>query len=380
MKVLLVNHGTAAEWGGGDGVQIRETAKRLRQRGYSVEVQNKDIPDVKGFDIVHIFNCRVANSFISQIKTCKKAGIPVVVSPIWINIGRALWGSRGTYAVLKKAVKEGMNELMDELKLLRERKLIVSLDGGEINSTGMGSYNLTWIQQIAEHLRMADGLLPNSWLELKSVQTDLNWSGSNYEIANYGVDAKIFLDADPQKFREYSGINEPFIMQAGRIEAAKNQAMLCWALRNTNVRIVLVGSKRHWPEYAALCKEIGGDRVTIIDHLEQSLLASAYAGSRVHCLPSWMDTCGLVSLEAALSGTAIVGSTFGHELEYLKNDAWLADPGDEKSVRNAVERAWDSGPYKERQLNLKRRILSKYNWETNADSTERIYIKILENK
>ena len=33
MRILLVNHGTVYEWGGGDGVQIRETGKRLQQRG-----------------------------------------------------------------------------------------------------------------------------------------------------------------------------------------------------------------------------------------------------------------------------------------------------------------------------------------------------------
>ena len=62
--------------------------------------------------------------------------------------------------------------------------------------------------------------------------------------------------------------------------------------------------------------------------MPQNLLASAYAAAAVHTLPSWMETCGLVSLEAALSGTPLVGSTFGHELEYLEGDAWYADPGD----------------------------------------------------
>ena len=41
----------------------------------------------------------------------------------------------------------------------------------------------------------------------------------------------------------------------------------------------------------------------------------------------------IVSLEAALNGTPLVGSTFGHELEYLENDAYLADPADEKVIR-----------------------------------------------
>ena len=35
-----------------------------------------------------------------------------------------------------------------------------------------------------------------------------------------------------------------------------------------------------------------------------------------------METCGLVSL-GALSGTPVVGSTFGHELEYLEGDACM---------------------------------------------------------
>ena len=59
MRILLVNHGTAGEWGGGDGVQIRETAKRLAQRGHHVQAVNADQPDARGFDLVHLFNCRV---------------------------------------------------------------------------------------------------------------------------------------------------------------------------------------------------------------------------------------------------------------------------------------------------------------------------------
>ena len=42
VKVVLINHGTAGEWGGGDSVQIKETAKRLIQRGHKVSIQNSD--------------------------------------------------------------------------------------------------------------------------------------------------------------------------------------------------------------------------------------------------------------------------------------------------------------------------------------------------
>ena len=85
MKAVLVNHGTASEWGGGDSVQIKETAKRLRERGIQVEIQNSDEPEITDADIVHIFNCRVYESFRKQFNTCKKHNKPIVVSPIWIS-------------------------------------------------------------------------------------------------------------------------------------------------------------------------------------------------------------------------------------------------------------------------------------------------------
>jgi len=379
VRIVLVNHGTASEWGGGDGVQIRETARRLRQRGHAVSVQNSDRPEVADADIVHIFNCRVHQAFVQQMATCQAAGKPVVISPIWISIGRALWGSRGTFGLLKKAIIEGADKARAELELLQRRELVVALDQGCLNADGTGSYDLKWLDDIRSLLKEANGLLPNSWLELNAVQSDLYWSGDRFGVAHYGVDPKIFLDADPEPFRRHTGIHGPFVLQAGRVEAGKNQAMLCWALRETNLPIVFIGGTRHWPAYAQLCKEISGERLTLIDHLPQHLLASAYAAARVHCLASWMDTCGLVSLEAALSGTPLVGSTFGHELEYLRNDAWLADPGDPLSIRRCVEAAWQAGPHSERPIKLKQRILSDFNWEKTTTATEELYRRVIEN-
>ena len=135
----------------------------------------------------------------------------------------------------------------------------------------------------------------------------------------------------------------------------------------------------HWPSYAELCRKIYGDRLVIIDHLPQEILASAYAAAEVHCLTSWMDTCGLVSLEAGINGTPVVGSTFGHELEYLKGDAWLADPGDAQNIRQNVISAWNGGKYSERPKRLKQRILAEYNWEKGTDRTELIYRRVIEN-
>ncbi len=380
MKILLVNHGTAGDWVGGDSVQIKETAKRLRQRGHLVETVNSDNPNTIDFDIVHIFNCRIPSSFEKQIISCRKTNTPVVVSPIWVSLKRAFWGSRGTFSVLLDIIKNERSNQPDLIEKLGERRIVVTTEKTQLHADGHGDLDNELFREMANLLQEVDGLIPNSWLELQAVRTDLNWTGNCFEIAHYGVDPKLFLDADPELFRKTTGIDYPFVLQAGRIEAAKNQAMLCWALRETNLPIVLIGSSKHWPEYAELCKSIYGNKLKIIPHLPQNILASAYAAASVHVLPSWMETCGLVSLEAALSGTPIVGSTFGHELEYLKGDAWYGDPANPKSIEQAVKEAWNAGKGSIKPTNMKRRILEEFNWEQTVDSTERLYQRVLKSR
>lgn len=380
MRVLLVNHGTAADWGGGDGVQMRETGKRLRERGHSVELVNADQFNPEGFDLVHIFNCRVHHSFEQQVLSCKKANVPVVVSPIWVSIARALWGSRGSVGLLQQAVERGEASLQPMLDQLRERRLTVMLNEGSLQASGEGSWDQTGLRLVAKLLKEVDGLIPNSWLELQAVRSDLHWDGDCFEVAHYGVDPKVFLDADPNPFRREHGIQQPFVLQAGRIEPAKNQAMLCWALRDTEIPIVLIGRSEQWPSYQHLCSQISGDRLRVINHLTQEQLASAYAAAAVHVLPSWMETCGLVSLEAALSGTPLVGSTFGHELEYLGADAWYCDPADPQSVKRAVLSAIENGRHCMKAQNMKRKVLERFNWEQTADATEKLYARVLQQR
>ena len=370
----MVNHSGAANFKGGDSVQIRETTERLSQRGHQIAITNNDVPDTKGFDIVHIFNCREFNTFEHQLKSCERNNVPIVASPIWITIPKAFWGSRATFSAIQDAIASGDQST---LRLLKERKLALDDSGETFYSHGQGHDQKFGLPKLRQLLAKVDGLLPNSFMEMKAIREDLFWNGHSFKVANYGVNPKIFLDSNGQEFRDQTGIKNAFILQAGRIEPAKNQAMLCWALRNTNIPIVLIGSRDNWPAYGELCKEISGEKLTIIDHLPQNLLASAYAAAAVHILPSWCETCGLVSLEAALNNTPVIGSTFGHELEYLREDALYVDPTDPESVLNAVIKSFDEGKNIERVRNLKKRTLSQFNWENTTDATIALYEEII---
>lgn len=372
LRILLVNHGLAAEMMGGDGVQIEATAAGLRHRNHQVRVAYSNQPDTTGVDLVHIFNARTDQALAGQLAAARLADLPVVVSPIWISLTQARWGSLAARGVLEKLQHDPtIGERL--LKQLIARTLAVIFDGEALHFDQAGPTATAQLNRIARLLEDVDALLPNSWLELAALRRDLAWRGTQVEVAPYGVDPRLFSDPDPEPFRKISGLRGPFVLQAGRVEPPKNTAMLLQALRHTDLPVVLAGRHDLDPGYTELCKTIGGSRLHLHGHLSPDLLASAYAAASVHVLPSWCETCGLVTLEAALAGTPVVVSIAGHEAAYVGSDAWYCDPADPCSVRNAVVAAIDAGRNDPRVRRLQRRILAEFNWNAMAEASERVY-------
>ena len=364
MRILLINHGTAGDYGGGDGTQIKNTAQQLRAVGHDVSMVNSDEPDVRGFDIAHIFNCRVVESFIKQMNCCLEAGIPTVVSPIWINIPKALWGSREQWGSCRPC-RPNHPRPPGQSGTTKTQELVVSLPEGTVNAKGSGSGHFNWMQSVGQLLQRADGLLPNSWLELKAVQNDLGWSGDCFEVAHYGVDPKIFLDADPEPFRQATGIQGPFVVQGGRIEPAKNQAMLCWALRNTNLPVVLsavVGRVTN-------SQTIPRRSLTIIEHHRNRCCRPSQRP--VHVLPSWMKPAGWS--QGSVDRNTRGGDTFGHELEYLGKTCWCIQGPD--SVKDAASKPGAQGEVTAKPTSSKQDF--ERHLAEHRPSNEKLYLRVL---
>jgi glycosyltransferase involved in cell wall biosynthesis len=228
----------------------------------------------------------------------------------------------------------------------------------------------------AETLARVDHLLPNSYLEMDRLVKTLRIYRP-FTAVPYAADPKLFLDPDPEPFVREHGLRD-FVLQVGRIEPSKNQLMLCHALRNLDLPVVLIGGK-HNPAYAELCRAHGPKHLVILPHLPPEMLRSAYAAARVHALPSWIETCGLVSLEAALAGCSIIVSTAGYELEYFRDLAEYCDPAVPASIRDRVVRALENyegeAPRRERLRTLIRR---EYTWHRAAGLTLGAYLKALD--
>ena len=104
--------------------------------------------------------------------------------------------------------------------------------------------------------------------------------------------------------------------------------------------------------------------IVFAGRLTQTALAHYYARARVHVLPSWFETCGLSSLEAAAMGCNIVITAKGYPRDYF---------GDEASIREAVMQAATTAT----PMQLANSIKTNYTWERAAAMTLSAYQTVL---
>jgi glycosyltransferase involved in cell wall biosynthesis len=116
--------------------------------------------------------------------------------------------------------------------------------------------------------------------------------------------------------------------------------------------------------------------VEFIDGKPHEELGELFARARVHPLPSWFETTGLASLDAGLSGCSVVSTDRGHAKEYLGDRATDCDPADIRSIRAAVELAWNEEP----SPDLRNYLLDHFTWDHVARATADAYGTVLDQR
>ena len=205
---------------------------------------------------------------------------------------------------------------------------------------------------------LADLLLPNSDLEAAQIVTDTGATTPMHVVPN-AVDPNMFTPPP-------ATVSRNGVLYVGRLEPHKNQLGLITELSGTGVPLTIVGPEHpHHEDYAKRCRAVADESVTFLGMLSGSRLRDAYRSALVHALPSWFETTGLVSLEAAATGCAIVTTNRGYAREYFQDFATYCDPGSKGSIRRAVELALQ----KPAPASLRNRILNNYTWDHTARAT-----------
>jgi glycosyltransferase involved in cell wall biosynthesis len=177
----------------------------------------------------------------------------------------------------------------------------------------------------------------------------------------------------PELFQKQFGVGD-FVLCVGRIEMRKNQLMLMKALEDEDIPLVFAdGGFSYQPAYVDLCKNFKRKGKTIFTgRLSDELLISAFRAASVHCLPSWYELPGLVTLEAARYGCRIVASSWGAIENYLKDTIIYCQPDSSDSIREAIYAAL-SKP----NDNLQTALASNYTWEKSGDHLIAVYTNVI---
>jgi glycosyltransferase involved in cell wall biosynthesis len=230
----------------------------------------------------------------------------------------------------------------------------------------LSSYSYLWKGQrtcIKEILLNAKMILPNSALEYQRLLQAYACRVKHHIITN-GVDPDMFVCNNlPLRINN-------LVLCVARIEGIKNQLNLIKALNNTSFQLILIGSPSpNQVDYYKECKIAAMANIRFIDHLPQHELITYYQKAKVHILPSWFETTGLSSLEAAAMGCNVVITDKGDAKEYFKDNAFYCDPARPESILSAVRKASQANF----NDGLRKTILNKHTWKQTAQQTLQAY-------
>ena len=183
-----------------------------------------------------------------------------------------------------------------------------------------------------------------------------------------GIDSQIFGKTIPELKREKK------VLCVAQIYGMKNQHMLIEACRELGYKLEIIGkTPPNHTSYYKHCREISDDNVHFTDFTPQQELIEHYATAEVHALPSWFETTGLTSLEAAAMGCKHVVGSGGDTYSYFGKHAWYCKPSIPGSIKRALKAAMES-PASDA---LRNKILKENTWEIAASETLSAYKKVL---
>jgi glycosyltransferase involved in cell wall biosynthesis len=378
-RVLLCARADLFSKPGGDTQHIVGLQRALPgQTTISCELR----PSLKGYDAVHVFNLSRPLEPAIQARHARSAGLPVVLTPIHQELseynrrgrrgaGRALFDLAGrrqerfddlrTLVHLRRCGGGGLREL----PALAALRWSGSSDGVSLTQS---------LQR--ELLASCSAVVFSSRLEAAAVHRRHRLPPTCQEhTAPVGIWPEELAALSGERFRRRFGV-EGFVLSVGRIEDLKNQLALIKALRHDPSPLVLVG--RVSPAQGGYAREVARaaaarPRTLLLTDLERPLALSAMAAAGVHVLPSWFESAGLASLEAAVAGCAVVSTARGFASEYLGSDATFCRPEEPGSIRSAVVEARRRGP----SGRLRRRILARFTQRRTAAVVARVYEEIL---
>lgn len=121
--------------------------------------------------------------------------------------------------------------------------------------------------------------------------------------------------------------------------------------------------------------------ITLLGDVPRNKLIELMRNVRAVVLPSWVESFGMVLIEAMAAGAVAIGSDTGGIREALCGGPGgiLVKPGDSRALASAILRCLDDDPCLDNFVNEGLKIASEHSIETMTGAIENIYHEALQN-
>lgn len=369
MKVLFLLRHNFYSSPGGAQIQIEKTAFYLRQIGVEIDFSLNFPKNINKYDIIHLTDLTWIYdnpSYLRKIERSNFKGSIVLSTIYWPFDDYFESGAPFLHKLLYSLFGvDGFERIKSMGKLFNQRKMIY-LNGLLTNYT----------YQQKKIIEKIDLLLPNSYMEMNALNTRLSLNQDNYRVIYNAIDIELFNKViDNSKVKKDNNL----ICFVARIDPRKNQLNFLKAIYNEPYRIRFIGapgpnSKGYFKELKALADKRGN--VEFISHIPQEEVITHMLESKLHVLTSWIETPGLVSLEAAYCGCNILVSDKGSVREYFRDFAHYCIPDDLENIRIMTKKGMEA----EFNPEFRKLIETEFSWEKTAKDTYESYQRLSRNK
>ncbi|MFC1621889.1 glycosyltransferase [Patescibacteria group bacterium] len=369
MKVLMQGRFDLQSGGGGDKVQIENTAEELRSLGVEVDVVYNYVRDYSPYDLVHVFQLDWTPETHFFAREAKRVGLPLCFSPIHHNVKEVKRCDDECVYDYRRFSKFlfGNQHKRDTFKNVYRSFLNPKKVGPTFHSVFKGLKNMH-----VETLTLSDAILVQTELEAKDLKE------------TYGVDFKWFKvpNGVGEQFFHLEGCQNPlpfdnYIFSVGRIEPRKNQLNIIKAVESVrqeyeeDIQLVFVGTKnmKNHLEYTLRfnCELKKNPWITVVDYVPNRDIPAYFKFAKVCVSASWFETTGLTLLEALFCETNAVASS-PRAKEILGDLASYCDPGDLDSISEGIKKE-----FKAPRPSLSPGMKAEYTWENAAKKTLEVY-------
>jgi glycosyltransferase involved in cell wall biosynthesis len=173
----------------------------------------------------------------------------------------------------------------------------------------------------------------------------------------------------------------PFVLVVAQKQPHKNLPSVIRAVSELEppIQLVLAGAPApHERELQRLAEDLGvSGRVRFVDWVSDAELQALYRAARVFALPSFIEGFGLPILEAMRQGTPVACSGQSALSEVAGDAALLFDPGDQRSVTNAIRRVLGDEELRTELVARGRERSRQFTWQRTAEVTLAAYRRAL---